>query len=71
MTVTDKNDVVSICETKNVTIDEPSNPELVNCDIVARPDDPYGCSVVVFGNDGLTKVKYSNTDPMEMDLPGI
>ena len=56
---------------KVFTIHEPIYPELLYCDPVARPNIPYGCSIVMFGSLGWTSVTFDNTDPVTVtkDIP--
>ena len=54
---------------KVFTIHEPIYPELLYCDPVARPNIPYGCSIVMFGSFGSTSLTYGNTETITRNIP--
>ena len=56
MTASDNANAVSVFSSQRIKILVKSYPELVYCDIVTRPAEPYSCSVVMTGNDGDTTV---------------
>ena len=70
VTALDPFKVTSISETKEVFIKLPNYPESVYCDIVTRPDQPYSCSITMFGNVGPTNVAFSNSIAINVDIPG-
>ena len=56
MTASDNANAVSVFSSQRIKIIVKSYPDLVYCDIVTRPAEPYSCSVVMTGNNGDSTV---------------
>ena len=70
MTATDFNKITSVEVSKTFRIEEDTYPELLYCDPVTRPGDPYGCSTIMVGTSGNTTISFSNKNESTYALPG-
>ena len=70
VTAMDPRMTVAVSETKQVLIELESYPDMLICAPVVRPEAVYACSIVMFGNLGLTTVEYSNRNLTVVDIPG-
>ena len=70
MTATDYNKITSVAVSKTFRIEEDTYPELLYCDPVTRPGDPYGCSTIMVGTSGNTTISFSNKNESTYTLPG-
>ena len=70
MTAIDFNKITSVAESKAFRIEEDTYPELLYCDPVTRPGDPYDCSTIMVGTSGNTTISFSNKNESTYALPG-